>query len=157
MASSIARRVPEPIEKCAVRSASPISTTLPADQRSLRTFGKLRQIDLFETSGSPSSGIGEHALQIAVVSASPIAREPGALPGRGVALDDERAHVRRMPVVMRVERAVLVRTKVCVSVSNRWRVPYQANLFVHWRDASCRNRPLRRTNEFAPSAATTRS
>src|SRR2546425_7228980 len=42
IASSIASRVPEPIEKCAVRSASPINTTFPDDHRALRRFGKFR-------------------------------------------------------------------------------------------------------------------
>jgi len=44
-ASSIARRVPEPIEKCAVRSASPSSTTRPALQRAFQIAGKLRQCE----------------------------------------------------------------------------------------------------------------
>src|SRR5688572_32604900 len=49
IASSIARRVPEPMEKWAVRRASPISTVFPEDHLSFLTFGKLRQIDRFET------------------------------------------------------------------------------------------------------------
>ena len=51
MASSMASRVPEPMEKCAVRRASPRSTALPADQASFQTLGKLRQIDLLEING----------------------------------------------------------------------------------------------------------
>ena len=53
MASSIASLVPEPIEKCAVWAASPTSTTLSWCQRSLRTVGKLRQIERFVSSGCP--------------------------------------------------------------------------------------------------------
>jgi len=41
----MASLVPEPMEKCAVALASPISTMLSFTQRALRTVGKLRQID----------------------------------------------------------------------------------------------------------------
>ncbi len=41
IASSIASFVPEPIEKCAVCAASPISTTLSWNHDALRTIGKL--------------------------------------------------------------------------------------------------------------------
>ena len=51
IASSNASRVPEPIEKCPVRSASPMSTTLPALQRAFDSSGKLRQMERLETSG----------------------------------------------------------------------------------------------------------
>ena len=47
MASSIASFVPEPIEKCAVCAASPISTTFPACQDAQRSVGKARQIERF--------------------------------------------------------------------------------------------------------------
>ena len=53
IASSNASRVPEPIEKCPVRSASPISTTLPALQHALDSSGKLRHCDRLDTSGCP--------------------------------------------------------------------------------------------------------
>src|SRR5438045_670872 len=77
IASSIAKRVPEPIEKCAVRSASPISTRLCTDQRSLRTFGKLRQIDLFDSSRAPASGSANTRCKYSIVSPSPLlAQEP---------------------------------------------------------------------------------
>ncbi len=52
---------------------------------------------------------GKHALAIAQRVRLAHRGEAGALPGRRVALDDEGAHVRRVPVVMRVEVAVLVR------------------------------------------------
>src|SRR6187431_550877 len=48
IASSIASLVPEPIEKCAVCNASPISAQLRADHFSLWTIGNCRQIELFE-------------------------------------------------------------------------------------------------------------
>lgn len=41
----MARRVPESIGKWAVRSASPISTTLSKLQRSFQMAGKLRQCE----------------------------------------------------------------------------------------------------------------
>src|SRR5258706_10939378 len=53
MASSKASRVPEPIEKWPVRSASPIRTLLPTIQISLRSSGKLRHTDLFDSSAWP--------------------------------------------------------------------------------------------------------
>ncbi len=55
MASSKARRVPEPMEKCAVWAASPTRTRLPADQRALVIRGNWRQIDRLAISGCPSS------------------------------------------------------------------------------------------------------
>ena len=55
MASSMASRVPEPMEKCAVCSASPISTYLPWCQRLFQTSGNRRQIELLEISGWPPS------------------------------------------------------------------------------------------------------
>ncbi len=45
MASSIASFVPEPIEKCAVCAASPISTRLPWCQRLQSTRWKLSQAE----------------------------------------------------------------------------------------------------------------
>jgi hypothetical protein len=55
MTSSSASRVPEPIEKCAVCSASPTSTMLRNDQRSFQIHGKFRHVDLFEVSACPRS------------------------------------------------------------------------------------------------------
>ena len=51
--SSIASRVPDPTEKCAVWAASPISTTLPADQRSFAMVGNRRHSERFAISGWP--------------------------------------------------------------------------------------------------------
>src|SRR5258705_6686878 len=65
MVSSIASRVPVPIEKCAECSASPISTMLPCDQFSFQIQGKLRHTDLFETSEWPSSVSAKISSQIA--------------------------------------------------------------------------------------------
>ena len=45
MALSSASRVPEPMEKCAVAAASPISTTFSCDQLSQSTRGKLIQAE----------------------------------------------------------------------------------------------------------------
>src|SRR6266403_385475 len=55
MPSSIASFVPEPMEKCAVALASPISTMLAATQRSQRMVGKLRQIERLVISRWPCS------------------------------------------------------------------------------------------------------
>ncbi|MNT53138.1 hypothetical protein D3C72_1902130 [compost metagenome] len=50
IASSMAMRVPEPIEKCALVSASPISTWLPTCQVSLTITGNWRHTELLDTS-----------------------------------------------------------------------------------------------------------
>jgi hypothetical protein len=51
-----------------------------------------------------------------------------------------------------------VSTKVCDSVSNRFDVPYQANLLDECDTVAPNLRSkLRRTSEFRPSAATIRS
>src|SRR5687768_6910700 len=71
MASSIARRVPEPMEKCAVRSASPISTVLATNQRRLRRLGKFRQTDLLDTSRWPKSVSRYFIVRASSVEAKP--------------------------------------------------------------------------------------
>ena len=76
IASSNARRVPDPIEKCAVRSASPMRTRLPTDQCSLRIFGKRRQIDLLATSGCPCKAPAKADSIAARVCASSIVSKP---------------------------------------------------------------------------------
>ena len=57
MASSMASFVPEPIEKCAVWAASPISTTFPvgpdACQEAFLIAGKRRQIERFVSTRWP--------------------------------------------------------------------------------------------------------
>ena len=63
MASSIASLVPEPIEKCAVCTASPISTTLSWYQRSLRTVGKLRHNDMLVSRRWPPKSGANRASQ----------------------------------------------------------------------------------------------
>ncbi len=63
IASSIAMRVPEPTEKCAVCTASPSSTTFPLHHRAQRTVGKLRHRDRFRTSAWPSSSSAKSASQ----------------------------------------------------------------------------------------------
>src|SRR6187431_3773232 len=65
IASSIASLVPEPIEKCAVCRASPISTMLPYDQFSFQIQGKFRHADLLEINGWPSSVSAKISSQIA--------------------------------------------------------------------------------------------
>lgn len=74
MASSIASRVPEPMEKWmqGVADEHPV----PGPQRSFLTFGKLRQIDLFEISSWPSSVSLKTASQQALVSSGPIVANP---------------------------------------------------------------------------------
>jgi hypothetical protein len=61
----MARRVPEPIEKCAVRSASPISTTLPKLHCRFEIAGNWRQKDLLESIGWPSRSLCKHLLAMA--------------------------------------------------------------------------------------------
>ena len=52
-ASSIASRVPEPMEKWTLRSASPMSTTFSYRQRSQASTGNRRHSERFEMSGRP--------------------------------------------------------------------------------------------------------
>ena len=63
IASSIASLVPEPIEKCAVALASPISTMLSWAQRSQWMVGKLRQSERLMISLWPGKLLGEHAFE----------------------------------------------------------------------------------------------
>src|SRR6476659_2087763 len=78
IASSIASRVPEPIEKCAECRASPISTMLLCDQRSFQIQGKLRQTDLFDTSGWPESVSENTCSQTACDSSMVLCSKPWA-------------------------------------------------------------------------------
>ena len=81
MALSSASRVPEPIEKCAVAAASPISTTFPCDQFSQSTRGKLihaepRMCRAFEISSWPPSSSAKSRSQVAIVSSCDISPKP---------------------------------------------------------------------------------
>ena len=109
MASSMASRVPEPMEKCAVRRASPISTTLPARQRCVSYVGEIAPDRLVRDETVPSQGLGEDLL--AVGQRLP-PRPCAAKPARSqVAASHSTTKVlisRRVPVVVRVEVAVLV-------------------------------------------------
>src|SRR5690606_21987957 len=93
--SSRAKRVPEPIEKCAVRKASPTSTYLPADQRALWIIGKRRQCDLLITSEAPCSSSANTSSQYrfessSLMSAKPIRSNVGASTStRKVLIDGE--------------------------------------------------------------------
>src|SRR4051794_25232711 len=78
MASSIASRVPEPMEKCAVCSESPISTMLPCDQRSFQIQGKLRHTDLLEISLWPSRVSAKTSSQIICDSSMLLCSKPYA-------------------------------------------------------------------------------
>src|SRR5258708_9363364 len=81
MASSIASRVPEPIEKCAEGSASPISTIFPDDQFSFQIQGKLLHTDLFDTSRWPSSVSANTCSQIACDCSMVLCSKPQACQG----------------------------------------------------------------------------
>ncbi len=70
MASSMAILVPEPMENCAVCTASPSSTMFRWCQCSLKTMGKLRQMERLESSLCPSSSSAKSASQYATVSSS---------------------------------------------------------------------------------------
>ena len=109
MASSMASRVPEPMEKCAVRSASPISTHV-AGRPAL--VAQVRESCARSTCSTPAAGpraCREHPL--AVGRGSP-PRPSRAKPARSqVAASHSTTKVlmsRRVAVVMRVESAVLV-------------------------------------------------
>src|SRR5947199_3716983 len=72
IASSMASLVPDPMEKCAVCAASPISTVFPWCQLVLRTKGKLSQIDRLESSRWPARSSAKSRSQNARLSASDI-------------------------------------------------------------------------------------
>ena len=74
----------------------------------------------------------EHALAVGAALVVAHAVEPGAIPGRGVAFDDERAHRRAVAIVVGDERAVLVRAEGERQALERRVVPYQANLLVRY-------------------------
>ena len=76
MASSIASRVPDPTEKCAVWAASPTSTTFPADQRAFAIVGNRRHSDLLHISGCPSSSSSKSRARKRAVSSSLAASIP---------------------------------------------------------------------------------
>ena len=76
MTSSIASRVPDPIEKCAECSASPISTMFLNDQCSFQIHGKLRHTDLFDTKGCPSSVSANTVSQMALDSSTVLSAKP---------------------------------------------------------------------------------
>ena len=76
IAKCMASRVPEPIEKCAVRCASPMITRLPTDQRRLRMLGKLRQMERLVTSGSPCSASANTRCRYSIVWRSPRVAKP---------------------------------------------------------------------------------
>src|SRR5438132_2916375 len=78
IASSIASLVPEPIEKCAVCRASPISTMLRCDQRSFQIHGKLRHTDLLEMSLWPSRLSAKTSSQMACDSSMLLCSKPQA-------------------------------------------------------------------------------
>ena len=72
----MARRVPEPTEKCAVWAASPTSTTLSADQRAFATVGKRRHSDRLQISSWPSSTSAKRRDRKRAVSSSPTRSMP---------------------------------------------------------------------------------
>src|ERR1700704_3881069 len=76
IASSMASRVPDPIEKCAECSASPISTIFLNDQCSFQIHGKLRHIDLFDTNLCPPSVEANACSQTACDSAAVLSAKP---------------------------------------------------------------------------------
>ena len=80
MASSIANFVPEPMEKCAVALASPISTALISPSVStqvlLTMFGKLRHSERFRISGWPSSSAAKTRSSTGSISASLLLSKP---------------------------------------------------------------------------------
>src|SRR5579872_4716493 len=76
IASSIARRVPDPIEKWAECSASPTSTIFLKDQRSFQIQGKLRHTDMFEASAWPSRVFANTCSQIALDCSTVLSAKP---------------------------------------------------------------------------------
>src|SRR5258708_28484060 len=92
MPSSIASLVPEPMEKCAVALASPISTMLSATQRSQRMVGKLRQIERLVMRRWPcSSSANKPSTKCAEAASSSLARpERAKVCGSGSMIQVER-------------------------------------------------------------------
>ena len=84
IALSKARRVPEPIEKCPVAAASPISTTFSWYQRSQITLGKFihtadpRRWCAFDISAWPSRCFAKTCSHVAMVSSFDMSSKPHA-------------------------------------------------------------------------------
>ena len=79
MASSIASLVPEPIEKCAVALASPISTMLSAVHFSQRMVGKFRHSERLVMSLWPASSSANTPSRKCADAASSILSRPARL------------------------------------------------------------------------------
>ena len=160
----MASLVPEPIEKCAVCAASPISTSCSWNHARLRTRTKLVH------GGAAGARVGHEPVPVEPPreqrsrrpppSAARSSRsKPGPPPRRLVALDDERRGVGVEAVAVRLEHAVRVLDEV-----EREGVERQA-----WCRARCTARCARRDRArtagrgaarhalLTPSAATMRS
>lgn len=77
-ASSTASLVPDPMEKCAVWAASPMSTVFPCDQRLLTTVRKVSQEELLERSGRWPRALAKILAQCRVDSAGSQVSNPAA-------------------------------------------------------------------------------
>ena len=74
----MARRVPDPMEKCAECAASPTSTMLPCRHARFRTVGKPRQIDRFRISRCDPSSSAKTSSRKRAVSRSEAVSMPAA-------------------------------------------------------------------------------
>ena len=111
-ASSIAIRVPDPTEKCAVCAASPSSTTLPLDHGAHADGRKLPPDAPVRDQPMPVELLGEQRLEkrgrfclVGLVQA-------GGAPRLVAAFDDERRAIGLVLVGVDAPQAVLVRAKV---------------------------------------------
>ena len=114
----MASRVPEPIDGCAVRNASPIKTIFLTCQFSLSTRRQRRQIERLLISGFPPSvsantRLGQRAPLVVRHGA-----HAGAVPGRRVDFGDECAHRWLVAIVVSDEKRrhqTILNVSVCAS------------------------------------------
>ena len=102
---------------------------------------------------------GKHLLADRLRFLDGLVLEAVGLPGRRIAFDQERAHVRRIAVVMRVEGAAIGRRQRSATAS-RTALWCRTRRTCWWNARPTRRirvSKLRRTSEFRPSAATIRS
>ena len=111
IASSIASRVPEPIEKCAECSGVADQHHVVVRPALVPDPGKIAPDRFVRHQRDGRRACGKHLLADRLRLLDGLVAETVALPGRRVAFDQERAHVRRIAIVMRVEGAEIGRDK----------------------------------------------
>ena len=111
-ASSMAMRVPDPTEKCAVCAASPMSTMRSTDHGRVTIVGNCRQMLRFVLSAMAVELVGEQPLQKRRALVLGRAIEARGAPRLVAALDDERRAARLVLVRVHAPQAVLVALEI---------------------------------------------